>query len=291
MIAKDLLGRWLIAAVAAGAGAAAGALFIGPAGAEGIPSAPTLQYSGTLIDNGQPVTGTRTVTLTIWDAASGGTPVCSTTETMSVIGGRFQIVLPDDCLRQVRGNPNLWIEASVPPVAFPRRKLGAAPYAVEAERAATVGAAVQSQLVPAGAVMAFDLPACPPGWIAYEGAQGRAVVGVNDGSNGLAARKLGEQAGAESHLLSADELPPHRHSGTTTSGNPMNYRTVGVLGTDTRNNHVSGWSGTANFVESNDANYAMSAHTHNFVTDTGAVGNKPHSILPPEVALLYCKKT
>ena len=64
----------------------------------------------------------------------------------------------------VRANPELWVQVEVDGKPFERRKLGAVPYAVEAERASGAAGALARDLVPAGAVMAFDLEACPPGW-------------------------------------------------------------------------------------------------------------------------------
>jgi microcystin-dependent protein len=144
--------------------------------------------------------------------------------------------------------------------------------------------------IPAGAVLAFDLERCPPGWAPFGPAAGRTVVGVNAGGNGLSVRAVGALFGAENHALTADELPPHTHAGSTGSGKAMRYRTVGALGTASAANHVAGWAGTDIFVDREDAGYALAQHTHDFVTNGGAVGGKAHNNLQPSVALLYCRK-
>jgi microcystin-dependent protein len=145
--------------------------------------------------------------------------------------------------------------------------------------------------IPAGAVMAFDLASCPTGWVAFGPAGGRTIIGVNPGGgNGLSARALGATLGDETSTLTADQLPSHTHAGSTGSGKAMRYRTVGALGVATAADHVAGWDGTANFVDRQDAGYALAQHTHDFVTNGGAVGNKPHNNMQPSLALLYCKK-
>jgi hypothetical protein len=57
----------------------------------------------------------------------------------------------------------------------PRLAVGSVPYALVADYARDTAA------VPPGAVMHFDLPACPVGWTALEGARGRALVGLPAG--------------------------------------------------------------------------------------------------------------
>lgn len=127
----------LVGAFAAAGGFAAAALFLGRAGAEGIPSAPALYYAGTLIENGAPVTGVKSIGLALFTTESGGSPVCRKVEsTVAVQAGKFRIPLSDECLNAVRGNPNLWAETTVGTVVMQaRKKIGAVPYAVEAERA------------------------------------------------------------------------------------------------------------------------------------------------------------
>jgi hypothetical protein len=127
--------RWLALAGAAGLGSLLAAAWMNRAGAGGIPTAPTLHYSGTLTDAGVPVNGVRPVNLSLWTAEVGGIKVCEKVEEVTVSAGRFRVALGDDCLAGVRANPNLWVEPIVGDTSFGRKKLGAVPYAVEAERA------------------------------------------------------------------------------------------------------------------------------------------------------------
>lgn len=144
--------------------------------------------------------------------------------------------------------------------------------------------------VPSGAVMAFDLERCPAGWAPFAPAAGRTIIGVNDGGNGLAPRARGDVVGEEAHRLTADELAPHTHAGNTGRGKQMSYRLVSGSGTETIGNHGTGFAGGTAFFDRDDADYPFSNHFHDFVTDSGAVGGKPHNVMQPSLALLYCRK-
>jgi hypothetical protein len=66
--------------------------------------------------------------------------------------------------------------------------------------------------VPAGAVMAFGLAACPPGWETYAPAAGRVIAGTGGAGVGVysgAAYTLGAQSGDS--RLSVQHLPTHSH--------------------------------------------------------------------------------
>jgi len=70
--------------------------------------------------------------------------------------------------------------------------------------------------VPTGAVMAFDLPQCPPGWGDFAPLAGRVVVGAGSGNRDqadklLTARTLDDFGGEETHVLTIDEMPKHTH--------------------------------------------------------------------------------
>lgn len=110
---------------------------IGRARADGAPTMQPLYYSGVLEDSGRPVEGIRSVTVRLWDAATAGTTACTTVSpTTAVSAGRFRLALDAACAAAVQANPNLWAEVIVDTSTFPRQKLGAVPYALEAARAA-----------------------------------------------------------------------------------------------------------------------------------------------------------
>ena len=153
--------------------------------------------------------------------------------------------------------------------------------------------------IPEGAVVAFDRPdGCPKdkGWVPYEDAAGKFILGAGSGTlryrgphrpEGVSASVAlqpvvrGDQGGAETHTLTADELPRHRHNtvyaGEGTAG-PSAGNTVGSLGD----------SGSGE-----PRNYALEAK-HDVEADAGrssyAGKSDPHNNMPPFIALYFCKK-
>src|ERR1051326_1157397 len=66
-------------------------------------------------------------------------------------------------------------------------------------------------VMPTGAVLAFNLGACPTGWTPFTQAAGRAIIGTGIGS-GLTPRALGDSGGEERHTMTIAELVPHSHT-------------------------------------------------------------------------------
>jgi hypothetical protein len=117
--------------------------------ADGIPAANALTYSGMLEDAaGAPVTGSKNIQVQFWNAASGGTtPLCLTqSQSIALVGGRFQSQLPDTCAAAVKANADLWVEVLVEGLSLGRTKLGAVPYAVAAGTASTAAGALDARL-------------------------------------------------------------------------------------------------------------------------------------------------
>jgi len=124
-----------------------GAYQFGRARADGVPTVTPLFYGGLLEDNGQPVEGRRDLVVRLWDAASGGSAVCTTPAAgVEFVGGRFRVPLDGACTGAVRANPNLWAEVRIGGTTFARSKLGAVPYALEAGRASGAAGALETRL-------------------------------------------------------------------------------------------------------------------------------------------------
>lgn len=142
---------------------------VGKARADGVPMVNPMYYGGVLDDGGRPVEGMRNVTVRLWDMAAAGTTVCTTVATGTAFsGGRFRVALDNGCTGAVRANPDLWAEVQVEGTTFPRSKLGAVPYALEAGRATGAAGALEGRLAavegrPGGRqfVMASWRPAIP----------------------------------------------------------------------------------------------------------------------------------
>jgi hypothetical protein len=243
--------------------------------ADGIPPIGALTYSGALEDvNGAPASGTKAIKVALFDAESGGVERCSVTKTVTLTNGRFSILLPDTCAQATRETPGLWAEIVADGDSLGRTKLGAVPFAVEAERATQASGALRQQIVPPGAVMAFALPACPPGWSAFADASGRVVIGTGQGI------ALNAKVGNDAVTLSAAQLPPHSH-GVTDPGhahavaNTINYNIAPTF--------ALGGQGVGQATINSGASV-----TNIQIQNSG--GGQPFDNRQASVALLYCKK-
>jgi hypothetical protein len=131
-------GAWLGLLVVV-TGGVTGVVLRGRAGAEGGPRTEPLHYAGELLENGVPVDDTRAVTLTLWSSATAsdaGSKKCETSAPSTpIVKGAFRVPLDATCLAAVRATSDLWIEAAVGGKSLGRRKLGAAPFALEADHA------------------------------------------------------------------------------------------------------------------------------------------------------------
>jgi len=143
--------------------------------------------------------------------------------------------------------------------------------------------------LPQGAVIAFTTP-CPPGWTNYSAANARFIIGAGKTSEstfptwqqelptgGVQNLPLTEQAvnhsgGEESHILTVEQIPAHSH---------RVYRHA--AGTEFNKGEANG------FVPG-----AGSGDAGTFTKDTNTTGEtgggKAHPLMPPYLALNYCKQ-
>ena len=114
--------------------------------ADGAPTTQPLFYAGTLDSGGQPVSGQHTVTLELYGGEVGGEALCSVERQADVEQGRFRIDV-SDCADTMREDADVWIAVAfrgadgVSHAIEGRAKVGAVPYALEADRAKIAGAA------------------------------------------------------------------------------------------------------------------------------------------------------
>jgi hypothetical protein len=124
--------------------------WLGDGVADGVAATDPLYYAGTLHESGAPVTGPRAFTLILWDSVTASATAnskCQTTAgTVPVNNGRFRIALDVACSTAVNANPDLWIEVIVGATSLGRKKLGAVPYAVEAQRASAASGALKARV-------------------------------------------------------------------------------------------------------------------------------------------------
>ena len=149
--------------------------------AGGIPATGALVYSGLLSNaSGAPLASPQDVEVGVWDKASVGTQQClgSFPGTTLDSSGRFQVTMPDTCAGKVGGNPDLWVEVKVGTTILGRTKIGAVPYAIEANHAVTAGKADDSALLNGSAATDFQKRVVPAGCAANSSIR---VIGA-DGS-------------------------------------------------------------------------------------------------------------
>ncbi len=107
--------------------------------ASGVPSTNALTYAGLLEDGTGPVNGSHNIQVIFYDAATAGNNLCqSTTAPLQIVDGHFSVLLPDLCTTKVggaTGSPNVWVDVLVDGSDTGRTKIGAVPYAIEANHA------------------------------------------------------------------------------------------------------------------------------------------------------------
>jgi hypothetical protein len=205
--------------------------------AENVPATTPLFYAGTLEEAGQLVDGMRTVTLTVWDKESEGKQVCqSITENLSVSAGHFRMAVSDACASELRAAnkpADVWIalsfkDGSGTPHDIPgRTKVGAVPFALRAESAASATGALAGQVVPVGMISMFA-GACPGGWTEYMPLRGRVPRGEPMGNTAALDNGGSDDAVVVNHTHGGTTaLSEHTHNGTT-SGESQSHAHGGV---------------------------------------------------------------
>jgi hypothetical protein len=107
----------------------------GPEGEVGVLAStyisPVMSYQGRLLENGSPVTGTKSMTFKLYDAQSVGTLIWTEgPKDVIVTNGLFNVTLGDTTALDVNDlDQELWLEIEVAGTTLPRQKLMGAPYA------------------------------------------------------------------------------------------------------------------------------------------------------------------
>ena len=148
------------------------------------------------------------------------------------------------------------------------RDLSVAEAAQQAMEASLEARQALQVAVPRGAVMAFNLSACPDGWSDFAELDGRMILGAGPAEDG-SVRIVADRGGTEAHTLTIDEMPMHNHSNETFDRLlQMNRRTVGA-GSD-----------------STGAGVEPDVYAAGEILSAG--GGLPHNNMPPYFTLKFC---
>lgn len=113
--------------------------------AEGAPTQQPLFYSGNLEADGALASGDYAIKLSLYATASGGKALCTAEETVTVERGRFRMDA-SACAAAVAAEPDVWLAVSftgsdgMERAIAGRSKVGAVPYALEAQHAVSASA-------------------------------------------------------------------------------------------------------------------------------------------------------
>ena len=138
-------------------------------------------------------------------------------------------------------------------------------------------ATARSLSLPNGAVIAVLSDASQPcpgdEWKPFDDAIGRVIVGAgHDDENGLSTRSVGATGGAETHELTVEEMPEHRHQMKVF---PQSEKGSG-------RDEPWAWErtyDTPKYIETGPAGGRLSDGL-----------TKPHNNMPPYIALYFCQK-
>lgn len=121
--------------------------------------------------------------------------------------------------------------------------------------------------VPTGAVMSFDIrEKCPSGWSEFDAGSGRFIIGAGKGDS-LSPRPFGVAGGKETHTLTIRQIPAHKHG-------YVDWRSGDGACS------FSGCNGRGGDVPKDTSSVGG--------TESGATD--PFEIMPPFIALRFCKK-
>lgn len=121
---------------------------------------------------------------------------------------------------------------------------------------------------PSGTIGAFNLTACPSGWVNVPALAGRTIIGVGSGG-GLTTRNLGDYGGQETHTMTIAELVPHTI--TMTFG-------------------ASDKGGSGNGYAYSDNAGGSTVKAVYSKTSNSVGGGNAFNVMMPYYALLYCMK-
>jgi len=257
------------------------ALLASRLGASGIPTQDVLTYSGTLISaDGTALSGDHNIEIKLWTSSASNSDAACTTESNSITlqaGGRFSVTLPAKCAAAVSSSPDTWVEVLVDGASLGRSKLGAVPYAIEAQSAG-----------PKGMIAMFD-GACPEGWSEYTQLRGRFPRGEPDGNTAALDQGGSDDAVvvAHTHMVSGATAPEAEHTHPQfVAANPGSCPNLGHVRTD----FTADTNASCPYAQG-IASGAGTPHAHTVAIASETVGEAAAGQrLPSFQEVVFCKK-
>jgi hypothetical protein len=206
-------GVWALSLLAVAA--IGSAYFIGRARAAGVPTTTPLTYSGTLTDvAGAALTGSKNLQVQFWDTATAGTVVCTTgSAAQALVNGGFSIALPDPCVTAIHTTPDLWSEVLVDGASTGRTKIGAVPFALEADSAVKVVKDVSGSGLH---LCSGQTPVGSTNWQAYGASPAQIMVTIDTTACGFTTKPIYHPvlAGVGSHWTTTGGSNPYTTAAT-----------------------------------------------------------------------------
>jgi hypothetical protein len=112
-----------------------------------VPVADGMTYTGYLQDgDGQPLSGDHSIEVHFMATADAADDLCTGTNEADTMlaAGRFQVPLPVACSEAVQASADVWVEVEVDGSRLGATKLGAVPYALEADHASNADNAAKA---------------------------------------------------------------------------------------------------------------------------------------------------
>lgn len=265
----------------------------------------TLNYQATLTgDTGSPLTGTKTILISLYDTATAVNPFWSDSYSVPLNGGKFSVVLGSDqkpltaVAARFNGETYIGIKVGDDPEMTPRQKMGSVAYAFNG--------------IPRGGIIMWSgaVDAVPAGWALCNGQNGtpnlmdRFIVGAGQGypkdSTGGVATISQDASSAPNHghngvvgntTLTEAQIAPHAHVFPADDQLPgaSGYRVVDWVNRfqyDAISNQGS-WGGL--YAITSDTGGGQ-PHSHGITADGGHSHSYSFDNRPPYYALAYIMK-
>jgi hypothetical protein len=262
----------------------------------GVPQ--TLSYQGSLFDNtGQAVSGTKSITFSLYTENAGGTPFWTDTQSVDLVEGRLSVELgnstnpldPSDFTGETYIGLKVGSDQEMP-----RQKFASVAYAFQAGDGG----------VPSGGIIMWSgsVNSIPDGWALCNGSNGtpdlrdRFVVGAGSGyavgnRGGYASVNISHNHSITSSAPSTNSTGSHAHSMDFIIGQEYCYGDC-EDGADDGSKHVGSDSHGHRIVGSThhggDHSHKVNYHSHGGLT--GTTGSTSLNNRPPYYALAFIMK-